>query len=134
MQNPLKASGLFGWNYWYLLTHPWKLIKESYYHTKWFVQRGWRGWADCDAWSIDYYLAEWLPCALDRLISNKIGHPVGMTQRGWATRLKRMKRGFITARKISDFDYKTPRAAMAAHRQMKRDLGVFVEHFLSLWD
>jgi len=25
---------------------------------KWFIQRGKRGWADCDTWGLDFYLAD----------------------------------------------------------------------------
>jgi hypothetical protein len=134
MKNPFKKYGLFGWNYWHLITHPWVLVREWYFYIKWFWQRGQRGWADCDAWSLDTYLSGWLPQALDRLLANKYGYPVGMTRSGWETRLKRMKRGFITAQAIGDMQYDTVRDTNRAHRQMKRDLAVFAEHFLSLWD
>jgi hypothetical protein len=130
----LKDKGLFGWNYRHLLTHPWKLAEECYYHTKWFMQRGWRGYADCDVWGLDSYLAGWLPRALDGLISAKHGHPIGMTRKGWESRLKRMKQGLIEAGKIGDMKYKTVAENRAANLRMQRDLKLFVEHFHSLWD
>lgn len=34
---------------------------------RWFIQRGRRGWADCDAWSLDCYIARILAQALPRL-------------------------------------------------------------------
>ncbi len=127
-------NGLFGWNYRYLLTHPWEIATESYRRTKWFMQRGYRGYADCDVWGLDYYLAEWVPKALESLRKNKHGHPIGMTPKSWDTRLKRMRAGFIEARKIQDFRYKDIKDAQAAVKRMKMDLRLFSDHFLSLWD
>lgn len=134
MFKALRDNGLFGWNYSHLLTHPWVLAEECYHHAKWFLQRGWRGYADCDVWSLDGYLASWLPEALERLQANKLGHPCGMTRKGWDSRLERMKDGFLTAREFHEMNYVTPKQACILERRMKKGLGVFVEHFLSLWD
>ena len=128
----LYDYGLFGWNYTYLLTHPWVVIEESYYRIKWFIQRGYRGYADCDAWSLDYYLAGWMPAALKRLENNKIGCPCGMTPRGWRTRLRIMRDGFEAARAMGDiFDAKQYRQLK---RRLDKGLKVFSVHYLSLWD
>lgn len=118
----------------YYLLHPWEIAGEIYRHYRWFIQRGSRGWADCDVWSLDNYLAGWVPDALDRLLANKLGHPIGMTRKGWDTRLKRMKEGFVEANKIGEFEYTGVKECKAAQRRMKRGLYVFVEHFLNLWD
>ncbi len=134
MKNPLKQCGLFGWNYWHLLTHPWALAEECYYHTKWFCQRGWRGYADCDVWGLDTYLSMWLPEALESLRTHVHGHPAGMTPKSWDRALKRMQTGFREARKIQDFHYRDADEARAAILRMKQDLRIFVNHFLELWD
>lgn len=134
MKNPLTQYGLFGWNYWYLLLHPWVIGKESYYHTKWFVQRGWRGYADCDAWGLDSYLSQWLPEALESLRTHFHGYPVGMTPKGWNTRLKRMRDGFLESRKIHEMEFKSPQESKLIQRRVKRGLDVFVKHYFSLWD
>src|SRR5258708_21045784 len=99
MKNPLKQYGLFGWNYQYLLLHPWVIVQESYYQAKWFIQRGWRGYADCDVWGLDSYLAGWMPEALERLQKNKLGYPIGMKRQGWDSRLECMKQGFLEEQK-----------------------------------
>jgi hypothetical protein len=44
----------------------------------WFFQRGRRGWAACDVWSLDDYLSGWLPDALRRLKMTKHGVPSSM--------------------------------------------------------
>lgn len=47
-----------------------------YYYVKYKWQRANRGWADCDIWSLDCYLAEWLPDALQKLKQDKHGTPI----------------------------------------------------------
>jgi hypothetical protein len=44
----IRYYGFYSWYYW-LIERPRKL--------KWFLQRGWQGYADCDLWDFDYYLA-----------------------------------------------------------------------------
>lgn len=134
MRNPLTEYGLFGWNYKYLLLHPHELIRCSYRRTKWFMQRGWRGYGDCDVWNLDSYLSSWLPEALESLRKNAHGHPIGMTPKSWDRRLKRMRAGFLEAKKISDMRYRTPEQFKDARRRMEFDLRLFTRHFLSLWD
>jgi hypothetical protein len=43
--------------------------------SKWFIKRGRRGWADCDASSLDCYLSGWLPAALRHLKKTRRGLP-----------------------------------------------------------
>lgn len=118
----------------YYLTHPWEIVSETVRNTVWFFQRGRRGFADCDVWGLDYYLADWMPQALAKLQESKIGHPIGMTRKGWDNRLEKMKEAFITARKIGDMDYTELKDIKAAHRRMEKGFNVFGKHFLSLWD
>lgn len=56
----------------------WGAPRLAYRNIKWFCQRGARGWADCDIWSLDAYLAGWLPGALQRLQQQKQGTPTTM--------------------------------------------------------
>ena len=58
----------FRWNW---IFHP----TEWYYNTKYFIQRGRRGWSNRDTWSLDYYLDSWMPEALEHLKKNKHGFP-----------------------------------------------------------
>ena len=69
---------MFGYNKTFCLTHPHVIIRQCYLHVKWFIQRGWRGYADCDVWSIDWYLCGWLPGALRQLANNVHGVPGDM--------------------------------------------------------
>lgn len=134
MKNPLMQYGLFGWNYWHLITHPWLIIEESYYHIKWFIQRGYRGYSDSDSWGLDSYLCSWLPQAI-RSLKDSHGHPVGMTPWGWNTRLEKMAQGFEAMQNLADlkFTYKSPEERIA-WRQFHRGMKLFHKHFFSLWD
>lgn len=49
--------------------------RNVYRDIKYFIQRGRRGWADCDVWSLDGYLNSWLPDALRKLKKDKHGVP-----------------------------------------------------------
>jgi hypothetical protein len=142
MKNPIRTVdiwlhkyGLFGWNYAYLLTHPWKIVEESYYRIKWFIQRGYRSYADCDVWSLDWYLAKWMPKALRVLRDNKIGHPAGMTMKGWRARLEKMADGFDAAFEIQDYKHKfrSP-GERAAYRRFHLGMKLFCKHYFNLWD
>jgi len=54
--------------------HPARICREI----KWFVQRGRRGWADRDTWSLDWYLNGWMPDALRYLKEHKHGTPMSV--------------------------------------------------------
>lgn len=49
--------------------------RSYYYWMKYKIQRAQRGWADCDVWSLDDYLTEWLPGALLHLKKTTHGVP-----------------------------------------------------------
>lgn len=118
----------------YYVTRPHRLIEELYLKIKWFIQRGGRGYADCDVWDLDNYLAEWLPSALAQLRNNKMGHPMGMTPKSWDVRLTRMIDGFLTAKEIHEMNYRTPAEFQILKHRMDKCLKLFSYHFLSLWD
>jgi hypothetical protein len=126
---PLGGS----YNYAYYFIHPWRLIEDWYYQIKWFLQRGWRGYGENDVWSLDWYLTSWLPSAMGRL--NKHGHPAGMTDKGWETRLKCMIAGFKAAREIQDMKHKyKSREQKAAWKRFHTGMKLFHECFFDLWD
>lgn len=71
--------------YWFLRFYPkklWDAPGDAYRHAKWFIQRGRRGWADCDTWSLDYYLNSWMPAALRHLKAHKHGTPMSVFPTG----------------------------------------------------
>ena len=60
----------------------WFSPSTYFYWLKYKVQRAQRGWADCDTWSLDCYLSEWLPNALRHLKKHKHGTPCSMYNEG----------------------------------------------------
>jgi hypothetical protein len=71
--------------YWYVRRRiKWTLEwpGKKYHAIKWFMQRGKRGWADCDVWSLDYYLDGWMPDALRKLKKDKHGIPTNVFPTG----------------------------------------------------
>jgi hypothetical protein len=54
----------------------WLSPQTYFYYVKYKWQRANRGWADCDVWSLDGYLVEWMPDALRRLKATKHGIPL----------------------------------------------------------
>jgi len=62
--------------------NPWGNPRQAYREIKWFIQRGRRGYADCDVWSLDDYLDRWMPNALRRLKKTKQGVPSSVFEEG----------------------------------------------------
>lgn len=60
---------------WRFFHYGWGNPCNAYRDIKGFLQRGKRGYADCDVWSLDSYLNSWLPAALRRLKATKQGVP-----------------------------------------------------------
>jgi hypothetical protein len=120
------------YNYAAYLYQPHKYVMALYDKAKWFIQRGYRGYADCDAWSLDYYLAGWMPAAIKYLEENKHGTPIGMTPKGWATRLRIMREGFEAVKEMDEIPNRNRYRQLK--RKMDKGLRLFAGHFLCLWD
>lgn len=140
MKNGSPIGGSY--NYAYYLIHPWRLASDWYYQCKWFLQRGHRGYADCDVWGWCSYMARVNAAALHRLASSKYGHPCGMTQPGWRSRLAKMADGFEAFTEDENDCTSYRRLSRREHARLVRDrerrtakgLGLWAKHFWSLWD
>lgn len=149
----IQDEGIFGWNYKHVLTHPWIILTETYMRTKWFLQRGWRGYSDRDNWSIDSYLNLWMPTAL-RNLKRGPGYPVDMmpmeyqlsgndiptevcdaAYKRWQDTLENMAKGFEAAAALSE-EIPMPDSPrrIQLEREMELGLRLFAEHYFSLWD
>ena len=64
--------------YYYKISRIKELPRDIYQNIKWFIQRGSRGFADCDVWSFDCYLSDIIVDGLKNLKENIHGHPVGL--------------------------------------------------------
>lgn len=98
-----------------------------------FYQRGMYGYADCDLWSLDDYLAEWIPSALADLKETPVDHAAsGMD-------LDLMIDGFRATLEVDDvfingrpFDEYLAEIQTFEDRRLK-GMNHFVEHFNGLW-
>src|SRR4029077_10429539 len=109
-----------------------RYVEHLYLEAKWFVQRGCRGYSDSDAWNLGYYVASWMPDALNQLIRVKNGYPMGMTRKGWETRLRTMREGFMAVNKLEHIPSRKEQVSL--ERRTEKGLRMFAEHLLSLWD
>jgi len=120
---------------------------------KWFWQRGTRGWADSDVWSIDWFLCDIMPPMLKQLKKNKMGYPCGTSQKKWEKILDDIAYMFETAHEIQDMqavfpEKKKATESMNQHRKKykikvltkeefaryNKGWKLFQEYFYSLWD
>ena len=53
----------------------WNWLESRPREIKWFLQRGFRGYADCDTWDFDDYLIDVINGGLKRLQKHKCGIP-----------------------------------------------------------
>ena len=126
------------WRFW---TH-WLNPLTHARRVKWLLQRAFRGYADCDLWSFDSYLAGMIPKALYDLRTVKHGIPVGLTESEWNGKLDLMISGFEAARDINNPPDRvvlnnTDKYVAWEKRKKKRfeqGMTEFTEHFFSLWD
>lgn len=79
---------------------PWKLKQ-----VKFFYQRGRRGWADCDVWGMDYYLARVIPGMLKDLRKNHNGYPATLeTDNEWVAIINKIIAGFEAHIRLTEME------------------------------
>lgn len=109
-------------------------------HIKWFWQRGRRGYSDCDAWNIAYYLSSWMPEALRQI--NWHSYPGGergcggRTPEEWRQTIESIADGF-QAHRDEDKDTTTVgwRERIAEYqRRMDKGFALFANWYGDLWD
>ena len=113
------------------------------YHTKrikWFIQRGRRGYADCDWWDMDAYLIGIILPMLKRLKADNMGYPgygQASTPEKWDALLDEMVEGFTIAQKIMDDNYPLEQfiELQAQDRKLfEKKAKIFIKWFFHLWD
>lgn len=136
----MLKHGLFGWNWRYILTHPWLIIRESYLRVKWFIQRGVRGYCDRDRWDVGHALALILIPMLKYLEKNKHGYPVGLSEKKWDIILKKIVDGLEANFRLTEGHYpiewimtNDPRLKKLS-KTATEGLMLLGKHFNDLWD
>lgn len=155
-----KAPGISGYSLWGVLHNPFDaFIFAPSRWVKWFFQRGWRGYSDRDAWSIDWYLNKWMPKAV-RSLKDGNGYPGGLfedvygitwsddnpwreptteeTEKTWAVWqdiLERIALGFEAGYILEDDPsvWSTPKGE-ELKAQKKDGLTLFIKYYDCLWD
>lgn len=113
-------------------------IKHNFKWIKWCKQRAFRGWADCDCWSVDGYLAIIIPDMISQLRESAHGVPVDkdgepLTEEMWDGILEKIQLGFEAAQRIQGFngeisDYKLD------NEIFEEGMTLFKEYYFNLWD
>ena len=77
-------SKKFSWpvEFYYKCWRGFNWLKERPRRIKWFCERGWRGYSQCDVWNLYSYLSSWMPEALKELQDNMQGRPLGIEVKG----------------------------------------------------
>lgn len=127
----------FSWMWWKNYIKP----RNWFRPVLWLYQRATRGYADCDLWSLDSYLAQIMPGALEDLRKTKQGIPHDVTEEQFDRMLGQMAEGFRAAGRILDGHPYSPKhsveyEAWAKEQQDLFDEGLrlFHERYFNLWD
>lgn len=137
-----------GYNYAYYLTHPHRFVIDLSNRVKWFWQRGKRGYADCDVWSIDWHLTSYMGNALRQLRDSVHGCPIidtgremmgfddcdSLTMEEWKFTINYIAETFDLARKIEEYEILGVKDMEAAMKRFHHGMAMFNEYFFSLWD
>ncbi len=120
------------------LERMWEWPGDRLREIKWFIQRGRRGYADRDLWSLDWYLSDWMPKALRQLKKHHMGYP-GMeganTDSEWKAILEKMAIGFEASNKQNEMVIPpTSKTYKKLQKQIDEGLNLFVKWYGSLWD
>jgi hypothetical protein len=130
------------YNYAYYLVHPHMYFIELFDNTKWFIQRGWRGYSDCDVWGWYSHNARVMVGVLSTLRKTTHGYPVGMSPAKWDKKLAVMQDGFqAVIDEEEDFrSYKRLgrkehlKLVRSRYQRTRRGLKYFREYYHNLWD
>jgi hypothetical protein len=143
---------------WYPIERFFRDLPYNLRRIKWFFQRGRRGWADCDTWSIMDYLSRITPEMLRHMQENAHGYPgygKARTFGRWIDLLEEMIEGWEAAQRVCEDDYvdrvqprwfekgekltkktlnKTMRMSKRDQKLFEAKMKIFVEWFFHLWD
>lgn len=97
-----------------------------------YHQRGKRGFADCDVWSLDNYLLSWLPDAIAQ-IRDYPGHPEGLSTDEWQEILDKMIIGFDCGYRLINLEFYSVDDGYLLQENVDVALDLFREHFFHLW-
>lgn len=107
-------------------------MRDLYLKIKWFIQRGRRGFADCDVWDFDIYLSRIIKDGLKELKQWKDGYPCDVSPKEWDKILSDIIYTFETEEKcLEDFKHDSERND---DKRKNRGWVLFKKYFHNLWD
>lgn len=109
-------------------------IKTARQWIKWSWQRAFRGYADCDLWSIDFYISEILSNMIKDFRENTHGYPNELTPEDWDKILEKIENGFNASKKIQNMEYEGTEEYEALHKIFDEGMDLFKEWYFGLWD
>jgi len=122
----------------YYIVRPHIFVRDLFLNTKAFLQRGSRGWADCDVWAIDEYLAGILPEMLTRLSEISTSHPSEFkSPEQWKKKLLQIAHGlkaFERYHEDGDLYMDFVEEYQKALAEQQKALKALSKYFNSLWD
>jgi len=127
------------WSWQYYICHPWAYLFNLWQDIRAFVQRGRRGYADCDVWNFDDYLSEVISSALRYLREIQQGYPGidgAATEEEWDIVLGKIIRGFDAWTEMNDIDTDWDNKMLMTKlcKEYKDGLDLFAKWFGYLWD
>jgi len=81
------------------------IFRSYFLDIKWFIQRGRRGYADCDLWNLCWYISNLMVDALEQF-SGYSGHPCYLTGEKWKKLIEEMRQGFLFYKNVDDIESK----------------------------
>ena len=131
------------------------MFNNFYNEIKWFIQRGRRGYADCDVWNMHSYLSNMFPKMI-RQLKNNDGCPGDLYDvsckndecHKWNEILEEIAQGFEAADWIGRFPVRRMfeeidgelnytldfKSIKNAEQKYKKGLNLFAKYYMSLWD
>jgi hypothetical protein len=130
------------YNYAAYLYRPHRYVMDLYDRAKWFVQRGYRGYSDCDVWGWSSHHSRMMVGVLEQLIIHGHGYPIGLSPAKWDKKLQVMQEGFQAAVDEEDDMTSYKKLSRQAYlglmrtRRRKLDLALkyFRKYYQNLWD
>jgi hypothetical protein len=127
---------------------------------KWFIQRGKRGWSDCDVWNFYSFHSKMCKEALLHLKKHKMGYPAHLQESGysdtdnekrWNAILEKIICAFESAEQIGDMNlymyykdmpdmtefskkHEVKIQTKEEYEAMMDGFKLFFEHYWNLWD
>lgn len=83
-------------------------LRDPLLRIKTFYQRGRRGWADNDVWSLDRYLSKVIAGSIAHLREHTNGHPCELTPEEWEEILLKIEWAFKAHALVMDMHYSKP--------------------------